>query len=139
MIRAWRPTPRPRCGANPMCWLNNIQSLIMNIGLGGDGIVAGFMCPPADGPGDITAVVMLITTLYAPLEHLGFAYREIKQTTIDMEKMFGLLDEQPDVADAPGAVALKAVARRSRVRACLVQHEGRDKGLRRRLVHRARG
>ena len=40
------------------------------------------------GPGDITAVILIMTNLYAPLNILGFAYREIKQTSIDMEKMF---------------------------------------------------
>jgi ATP-binding cassette subfamily B protein len=81
------------------------------------------------GPGDITAVILIMTNLYAPLNILGFAYREIKQTSIDMEKMFALLDEAPDVADAPGAVALRPMQGEVAFDNVSFAHEGRDRGL----------
>jgi ATP-binding cassette subfamily B protein len=37
---------------------------------------------------------------------LGFAYREVRQSFIDMEAMLQLRREAPDVSDAPGAVEL---------------------------------
>jgi ATP-binding cassette subfamily B protein len=70
-----------------------------------------------------------MTNLYAPLNILGFAYREIKQTSIDMEKMFVLLDEAPDVADAPNAVALKPGPGEVVFDLVGFAHEGRDQGL----------
>jgi ATP-binding cassette subfamily B protein len=70
-----------------------------------------------------------MTNLYAPLNILGFAYREIKQTSIDMEKMFALLDEAPDVADAPDAVALRPVRGEVAFENVSFAHEGRDVGL----------
>jgi ATP-binding cassette subfamily B protein len=70
-----------------------------------------------------------MTNLYAPLNILGFAYREIKQTSIDMEKMFVLLDEKPDVADAPEATALKAPRGEVVFDKVGFAHEGRDVGL----------
>jgi ABC-type transport system involved in Fe-S cluster assembly fused permease/ATPase subunit len=44
--------------------------------------------------------------LYMPLHFLGFVYREIRHALADMEKMFGLLKEDREIADAPAAVAL---------------------------------
>ncbi|MEZ5994544.1 MAG: ABC transporter ATP-binding protein/permease [Hyphomonadaceae bacterium] len=110
--------------------LNVVQGLIMTIGLFAMVIGAGYLVARgAMGPGDITAVILIMTNLFAPLNILGFAYREIKQTSIDMEKMFALLDERPDVADKEGAVALKAVRGEVRLENVCFAHEGRDVGL----------
>lgn len=56
--------------------------------------------------GDFVMVNTYLIQLYMPLNFLGFAYREIKQGLIDMEKMFDLLDVPADVVDHPGAAAL---------------------------------
>jgi ATP-binding cassette subfamily B protein len=110
--------------------LNVLQTLIMNVGLAGMVIAAGYLVASGPmGPGDITAVILIMTNLYAPLNILGFAYREIKQTSIDMEKMFTLLDETPDVADAPGAALLKATRGEVVFENVGFAHEGRDMGL----------
>jgi ATP-binding cassette subfamily B protein len=52
-------------------------------------------------------VNVLMIQLYIPLNFLGVMYREITQALIDTEKMFRLLAENQEVADKPGAVALK--------------------------------
>jgi len=80
------------------------QSFLMNLGLvlmislSGYYIVKGEM-----SVGDMTAVMLVMTQLYRPLNILGFAYREIKQALTDMEKMFTLMDKAPEVIDMPGA------------------------------------
>jgi ATP-binding cassette subfamily B protein len=53
--------------------------------------------------GDLVLVNALMIQLYIPLNFLGVIYREIKQSTVDMEKMFALLSTHREIADAPGA------------------------------------
>lgn len=110
--------------------LNVLQGFIMTAGLLAMVLAAGFAVARGGmGPGDITAVILIMTNLYAPLNILGFAYREIKQTSIDMEKMFAMLDETPDVADAPHAVKLEAPRGEVVFENVSFAHEGRDMGL----------
>jgi|CXWL01.1.fsa_nt_gi ATP-binding cassette subfamily B protein len=110
--------------------LNIVQNVIMNVGLVSMVIAAGWLATNGRmGPGDITAVMLIMLNLYAPLNILGFAYREIKQSSIDMEKMFVLLDEKPDVADRPGATILDAQRGEVSFENVSFAHEGRDTGL----------
>ncbi|WP_227975910.1 ABC transporter ATP-binding protein/permease [Brevundimonas sp. Bb-A] len=80
--------------------LNGIQALIMNLGLGVMAVMAGFEAAAGRmGPGDVTAAVLIMVSLYAPLNILGFAYREIRQSFIDMEEMLKVTRQTPQVAD----------------------------------------
>ena len=63
----------------------------------------------ADGSmtiGQFTAVNLYMMQLFQPLNFLGFVYREIRQSLVDMENMFGLLDIGREIADAPDAKPL---------------------------------
>ncbi|MGE0044474.1 MAG: ABC transporter ATP-binding protein/permease [Hyphomonadaceae bacterium] len=113
-----------------LAMLNVAQTLIMNVGLAAMVAAAGWMVSRGNvGPGDITAVMLIMLNLYAPLNILGFAYREIKQSSIDMEKMFTLLDERPDVADAPDAKPVQVTRGEVAFEHVGFAHEGRDQGL----------
>jgi ATP-binding cassette, subfamily B, heavy metal transporter len=87
--------------------LNIGQSLIIAAAvtalmlLAADGVVAG-----AFTLGDLVLVNGLLIQLYIPLNVLGMVYRNIKQSLIDMDRMFRLLSENREVRDAPGAPAL---------------------------------
>lgn len=92
---------------NSLAALNLIQALIMNLGLGVMAVMAGFEAAAGRmGPGDVTAAVLIMISLYQPLNILGFAYREIRQSFIDMEEMLKVTRQKPQVADKAGAVAL---------------------------------
>lgn len=56
--------------------------------------------------GDLVLVNAFLIQLYMPLHFLGFVYREIKHSLADMEKMFGLLEQNTEVKDKPGAADL---------------------------------
>jgi ATP-binding cassette subfamily B protein len=75
--------------------------LVVIMTMAGRGIVAGTMTP-----GDFVLVNTYLMQLYMPLNFLGMVYREIKQALVDMEIMFGLRDQPPEVADKPGAADL---------------------------------
>ena len=53
--------------------------------------------------GDVVLVATYITQLYAPLNFLGFVYREMKHSLADVERMLGLLAAGAEVADRPSA------------------------------------
>ena len=87
--------------------LNIGQATIIAVGLtavmllSAYGIVAGTMTL-----GGFVLANTYLMQLYQPLNVFGFIYREIKQALIDIEEMFGLLDESDEIAVAPGAPAL---------------------------------
>jgi ATP-binding cassette subfamily B protein len=57
--------------------------------------------------GDLVMVNAFMIQLYIPLNFLGVIYREIKQALTDIEKLFGLLDREREIADAPDAPELQ--------------------------------
>lgn len=88
--------------------LNSVQSVVIAIGitalmlLAADQVVKGKM-----SVGDLVLVNVYMIQLYMPLHFLGFVYREIRHALADMEKMFSLLHEDREIADAPDATTLQ--------------------------------
>src|SRR5207237_651827 len=56
--------------------------------------------------GDFVMVNAMMIQLYQPLNFMGMVYREIKQAIIDIEKMFNVLQRNPEIKDIPGAAPL---------------------------------
>ncbi len=57
--------------------------------------------------GDLVLVNAFMIQLYIPLNFLGMLYREIKQSLTDMERLFGLLEQNKEIDDSPDARPLR--------------------------------
>ncbi len=57
--------------------------------------------------GDLVAVNAFLLQLFAPLGFLGMIYSALRQSAADMQRLFGLLGQTPEVRDRPGAAALR--------------------------------
>lgn len=84
--------------------LNAGQNAIIAVGvtilmmLAGQGVVDGSMTI-----GDLVLVNAFLLQLYAPLHFLGFVYREIRHSLADMERMFDIMEQDPEIMDKPNA------------------------------------
>jgi len=110
--------------------LNAAQEFVMTGGLLAIALVAAFSV--RDGSmqaGDITAVILMLTNIYRPLNILGFAWREIKQGSVDIEKLFDLYDLEPEIRDSSNANALDVKGGAISFDDVSFTHEGRDTGL----------
>ncbi len=87
--------------------LNLGQQVIITVGLvliiwrAATGVADGSMTL-----GDLVLVNTLMLQLYIPLNFLGMVYREFKQSTADIDRMFGLLNENEEIADSANAKPL---------------------------------
>lgn len=53
--------------------------------------------------GDLVLVNAFLLQLFIPLNFLGVVYRQIKYALADMDRVFRLLETEPEIADAPEA------------------------------------
>jgi ATP-binding cassette, subfamily B, heavy metal transporter len=91
--------------------LNAGQAFIFTLGL----IVVLLMCVAevrsgAKTVGAFVLVNLIMLQLYQPLNFMGMVYRDIKQAIIDVEAMFAILSQNPEIEDIPGAQPLKVAA-----------------------------
>jgi ATP-binding cassette, subfamily B, heavy metal transporter len=90
-----------------LTFLNFGQAVIFTLGLTAvmamsiTGIKAGH-----NTVGDFVLVNAMMIQLYQPLNFLGMVYRDIRQAKIDLEMMFDILAQHPEIADRPGAKPL---------------------------------
>lgn len=88
--------------------LNTGQQLIIALSLvamlwrATQGVVDGRMTL-----GDLVMINAFMIQLYIPLGFLGVLYREIKQSLLDLDKMFTLLEKDREIADPQDAQPLK--------------------------------
>ncbi len=88
--------------------LNSGQVTIISLGVtalmwrAADGVVSGQMTI-----GDLVLVNAYLLQLASPLNFLGMMYREVKQAITNMDRLFGLLRQQREVADRDGAITLR--------------------------------
>jgi len=88
--------------------LNAGQAVIFTLGM----IAVLVMCVQGiragrNTVGDFALLNVMMLQLYQPLNFMGMVYREIKQAIVDIGAMFDILDQHPEIRDAPGAPDLK--------------------------------
>ncbi|MFL5055254.1 MAG: ABCB family ABC transporter ATP-binding protein/permease [Microvirga sp.] len=64
--------------------------------------------------GSFVLVNAMLVQLYIPLNFMGMLYREIKQALIDIDDMFSIIEQNPEIEDRPGAKPLAATEGRVR-------------------------
>jgi ATP-binding cassette, subfamily B, heavy metal transporter len=87
--------------------LNTGQAVIFTAGLTATMLMCAFGVRSGHNTvGDFVMVNAMMIQLYQPLNFMGMVYREIKQAIIDIEKMFEVLERNPEVRDLSGATPL---------------------------------
>ena len=91
--------------------LNAGQALIFTLGL--VGVLLMCVTEIKDGRktvGDFVLLNLMMLQLYQPLNFMGMVYRDIKQAIVDIEAMFTILEQDPEIEDAPDSAPLKVRA-----------------------------
>jgi ATP-binding cassette, subfamily B, heavy metal transporter len=87
--------------------LNAGQAVIFTIGL----VAVIVMCVMGirqgrNTVGDFVLINLMMLQLYQPLNFMGMVYRDIKQAIVDIESMFDILQQNPEIQDRPDAAPL---------------------------------
>jgi ABC-type transport system involved in Fe-S cluster assembly fused permease/ATPase subunit len=88
-------------------WLNFGQAVIFYGGflvisiMSINGVLAGRLTL-----GDFVLLNTFLMQIYRPLNFIGFVYRELRQGLTDIEEMFKLLGQDPEITDKPDAKPL---------------------------------
>ena len=87
--------------------LNAGQALIFTAGLTICMLIAGSRVAAGQFTiGDFVMINALLIQLYQPLHLMGTIYRAIRQSLVDLENLFGILNSKPEIVDIPGAKTL---------------------------------
>ncbi len=89
-------------------WLNFGQGVIFGLGSTVMLVMSGLAVQNGTQTiGDFVFVNAMLLQLAAPLNFIGFVYREIRQGLTDIEQMFELLEVDAEINDAPDARPLQ--------------------------------
>lgn len=91
-----------------LAMLNSGQEVILSAGLVGGMLMAGMGVAAGELTlGDFVLVNTFMIQLYTPLNWLGSVYRDLRQSLIDMENMFELLQVKDKIVDEAAAPPLQ--------------------------------
>ncbi len=84
------------------------QSAIIAVGVASIMLLAGYAVLHHEMTvGDLVLINAYVLQVCLPLNALGFVYREIKDAWVNVERLFQLLKERPDIEEPPALPALK--------------------------------
>jgi len=85
-----------------------IMELLAGFGIAGVLLYGGLrVASGATTPGTLMSFLAAIIMLYEPVKRLSRANNEIQQGLAAAKRIFAILDEKPDIADAPDAMELQ--------------------------------
>lgn len=91
-----------------LAWMNFGQITIFSLGMGlCMGLSAHAVIQGEQTLGDFVMINALLMQLFVPLNFFGFLHREIKQGLVDLEAMFSLLRQAPEIVDQKNATPIK--------------------------------
>lgn len=79
-----------------------IVGLTINLFLATKGVVAGTLTV-----GSVVMLATMLQQLWVPLNFLGWQYREVKQSLIDLQNLFEILQRPPKIDNVPDAKPLR--------------------------------
>lgn len=97
-VRIWTSLGFLNFGQGLIFW----SGMIVISTLSATGVMAGKLTI-----GDFVLINTFMMQIYRPLNFIGSVYREIRQGLADIEEMFKLLDQNPEIEDAPNAIPLE--------------------------------
>ena len=104
--------------------LNSGQGVIFCVAMGVCMVMAALDVMAGDKTvGHFVMVNALLLQLFIPLNMVGTTYRDIKQSLTDIETMMDILDQNPEIADRPGAKPLVVAGGRIRFDNVSFQYE----------------
>lgn len=97
-IRIWTSLGWLNFGQGVIFWIGMITLSVMSA----LGVMRGELTV-----GDFVLLNTFMMQIYRPLNQIGFVYREIRQGLADIEAMFILLDQNPEIEDKVNALPLE--------------------------------
>ena len=97
-IRIWTSLGWLNFGQGVIFWIGMITLSVMSA----LGVMRGELTV-----GDFVLLNTFMMQIYRPLNQIGFVYREIRQGLADIEAMFILLDQNPEIEDKANALPLE--------------------------------
>jgi ATP-binding cassette subfamily B protein len=90
-----------------LSWLNFGQSVIFSVGMAACMALSAWAVMKGEQTvGHFVMINALMLQLSVPLNFIGTLYRDIKQSLVDIESLFKVLEQPPEVSDKANAKAL---------------------------------
>src|SRR5205823_14771340 len=96
---------RVRAVFGPLMGLISFTAVALVIWYGGTEVLAGHL-----SPGQLISFVIYMVLIAGPVAELSNLYTQTQEALGAAERIFEVLDTEPERADPPGAVALPALA-----------------------------
>ncbi len=89
--------------------LDILSTIALAIVTGFGGYLALAFTPPLVSPGDIVSFLFYVNRFYQPVRMIATLYAQFQAAVAGAERIFELLDTEPDIIDAPDAVTLPPI------------------------------